>query len=339
VTGLEQQVADRLRELAALAGPAGGATTADRAVALDQTRRRRVVRWGAAVLALCLSATVAGLTRPPAEELQLVGRTTPAGLALRTTPESYRLPPRGSLAGDEDLLAEIADLPWPALAGRGGAVPAPPPETRRVVYAADLPGGHRWAVVIGRAGAQWHYAWYTGPSDADADELSLVTSDQTTRGQVLALVDISDPTGPLVVLAAPGDGAEYSPSLDRAPTGELVRRFDPLPLVDGVPTAVVTTPITWDAGQVHLLRNGTTTRTDVELLTTGTPDDVPVYGPGPPDVAVLTACMTALGLDVEVDLEGGVSWSYGATGAQSSAEQAAQERGADQCWVQATGGA
>jgi len=121
VTGLEHQVAERLRELAALAAPAGGTTTADRAAALARTPRRRVLRWGTAVLALCLSAAVAGPTRRAADELTLRGRPTVAGMAARSAPEAYRLPPRGSLAADEDLLAGLTAREW------SGGSPAQPP--------------------------------------------------------------------------------------------------------------------------------------------------------------------------------------------------------------------
>jgi hypothetical protein len=337
VTGLEHQVALRLHELAALAGPAGGETTAERAEALAQARRRRVVRWGSAVLALCLSATVAGFTRPPSAEPSVQGRLTVAGLAARSAPETYGLPPRGSLAGDEDLLGALTDRDWSGPIGPLGDMQSPDPGTQRVVYAGDVPGGHRWGVVIGRAGMQWMYAWFAGPAGADPDQLQLAAVDRSIRGQVLALMDVTDATGPLVVLTAPGDGAEYSPSLDRTATGELARRYDPLPVVDGVPTATVTTPISWDAGQVHLLRDGVLI--DVPLMTTGTPEYVPVYGPDPPDPAVLTPCMAAIGIDVDVDSLGGVSWSYDSNEPMSSAEQAVQERAADRCWTAATGGA
>jgi hypothetical protein len=338
VTGIDRQVADRLRELAALAGPAGGAATAERAVALARSRRRRIARWGAAVLVLCLTATVAGLTRPPAAEPSVQGRPTVAGLAAHSAPAVYRLPPRGSLVADEDLLAELADVAWSGMSGsnRTGP-PVPEPETRRVVYATDLPTGQRWVVVIGRAGLTWEYAWLTGPTGADPDELELVASGDTTRGRVLALMDVTEATAPLVVLTVPGEEAEYSPSLDRTAGGELVRQFSPLPLVDGVPTATVTTPVTWDAGQVRLLRDGV--RSDVDLMTTGQPDSAVVLGPNEPDPAVLTPCMAALGIDVQVDGQGGVTWSYDSSARLSSAEQAAQERAADRCWTVATGGA
>jgi hypothetical protein len=180
------------------------------------------------------------------------------------------------------------------------------------------------------------YAWFAGPSGADPDEMSLAAVDRTDRSQVLALMDVTHETGPLVVLAQPGDGVQYSPSLDRAADGGLVRRFDPLPLVDEVPTATVTTPITWDAGQVQL-RHGSSW--SVVVVTTGVPGYAPDFGPEPPDAALLTPCLTALGVRVEVDDQGEVTATDDPAPTLSSAEQADRDRATDRCWTVATGGA
>ena len=255
-----------------------------------------------------------------------------AALAAPSAPESYDQPPRGSLADDEEFLADVAALDWsgPEVNGRvwGNAA-----SSRRVVYAADVPGGSRWAVVLARSGVQWTYAWFTGPAGADAADLALaVGSDRIVSGHVLALMDTSGPTAPLVVLGRPGDGAEYSPSLDRAADGSLVRTFTPLPEVDGVPLGEVPSPVTWDSGQVVLIRDGT--RIDVDLLTIGERPSTVVVPSGPPDLAVLVPCMSALGLDVQPD----GSRSDPSLG-QSSADRAAQNTAVLDCLrTAATGG-
>ncbi|MBB3674917.1 hypothetical protein [Modestobacter versicolor] len=338
MTPTEERVAERLRELATLAGPPGGPSTAERAAFHDRTRRRRALGRTVAAVAVVVVASTALLTRPesPAPSLVADTRTPAAVLAARTVPDAYELPPRGSLAGDEEFLAGVAALDWSETVINGQAW-STDPGSRRVVYAADVPGGHRWAVVLGRSGVQWMYAWFRGPAGADPDELELaLPPERIVRGHVLALVDMSAPRGPLVVLGRPGDGAEYSPSLDRMPDGTLARQFAPLPVVDGVPLGTVTTPITWDAGQVLLVRDGH--RIDLDLLRTGHPVSTLVYGTGMPDPAVLTPCMAALGIDVELDGSGGASWTDSSTGRLSSAEQAEREAAVEGCFAVATGG-
>jgi hypothetical protein len=333
VTPVEDRVAARLREVAALAGPPGGDATATRTLDRARADRRRTAVRGAAVVAVVLAAVVNVLAGPHrGDPFPARGWDSLAALAAPSAPEYYDQPTRGSLADDEDFLADVAALDWdgPEVNGRvwGNAA-----SSRRVVYAADVPGGHRWAVVLARSGVQWTWAWFTGPAGADAADLTLaVGSDRIVAGHVLALMDTSGPTAPLVVLGRPGDGAEYSPSVDRTADGALVRTFAPLPLVDGVLLGEVPAPVTWDSGQVVLDRDGA--RIDVDLVTTGQPPSTVVVPSGPPDLAVLVPCMAALGLDVQPD----GSWSDPWLG-QSSADRAAQNTAVLDCLATAaTGG-
>ncbi|MGY1750787.1 hypothetical protein [Modestobacter sp. SYSU DS0511] len=337
-TPVDQAVAARLRELTALADPPGGPSTAARAAALARGRRRRAVAWCAGAVAVVLLATgasFAGTTAgaPGTDRASRASVVTPA-------PVLYDAPVRGSLADDEEFLAAVAALDWDLAVGLdgvsyGGDAPAPEPGTQRVVYAGDVPGGHRWVVVIARAGAQWSWAWFTGPRGAEPAELTpAVTSMPITGRERLALMDVSADTGPLLVLAEPGAVAEYSPSLDRAPDGDLVRDFDPLPVVDGVPLGVVTTPITWGAGEVRMSAG----ELPVHPFTTGEEPRHLEFPTGPIDGTDLPPCLEQLGVDVHLSPDGHLEgWGDSPPGELSSAEQAAREEQIAACFRTATG--
>ncbi|MCZ2829265.1 hypothetical protein O2W14_10520 [Modestobacter sp. VKM Ac-2986] len=342
MTGPEApEVAARLRQLAARVPTApvdGTADTAGRVLEVGRHRQQRVVRWVAAGVAVVVLGAAATLARPDVTPVAAAAPT--ATRTAPTPPEVYEQPPRGSLADDEAFLAQAAVLPWstPLDPATGGA-PEIELDTRRVVYAADVPGGHRWALVMARWRHQWAVTWFSGPRGAAPTELTEAHPAVPWSGRgPLALMDASAPRGPLLVLAEPGAAAEYSPSLDRAPDGRLVRDFDPLPVVDGALLGMVTTPVTWDAGEAYVLRD--TARNQVlEVLYTGSPEWMTWYGSldGPPDEAVLAACLTGLGFDVD-DGPGEQDLSYGMTltEGESSAESAAREKSAADCHVQAS---
>ena len=341
-TDLTRAVAVRLDEVAGRAEPAPD--TADRAVALDRARRRRVLQWAAAALVVVLLAAGAGLSRSVVTEPADSTATAARGVYPRP-PMLYTTPVRGSLADDEGFLAEMAGRDWSSPYGDDGAELTPYPTTRRVVYAADVPGGSRWVVVLGRNGVQWLVAWFTGPRDASPDEMTLALPASPFLGsEPLVLMDVSGTTGPVVVLAEPGDGAEYAPGLDRAPDGQLVRDFDPLPMTDGVPVGLVTMPVTWNAAQLFVLHDGERFLTGIQLVTGTPPWAMVSWGPNPPDDAVLAACLTEAGFVVAGDpLRGdvadvGVSWSDPVSGQLTSAEQAVRDRLVDGCYTRATGG-
>jgi len=332
-----QAVAARLQQLADRARPAG--ETAARAAAAARSRQRRV-RWAAAALVVALFAGGASLTRsavaePAAQDATATPRRDPVPPAL------YEEPVRGSLADDEEFLAAMEARTWSIALGYTGATLDPEPGTRRVVFAADVPGGHRWAVVLARSGVQWLVAWFAGPRGAEPRQMTEAAPPMPFLGsQPMALMDVSAVTGPLVVLAAPGRDAEYSPSLDRAPDGGLVRDFRPVPVVDGVPMGQVTMPITWGAEELRVLLDGAD-RGTATVLSTGVPPwaQQTAFGPGPVDDTVLGACLTGVGFDVTVSAGGqGVSWENPSAGQLSSAEQAVVDRQVDQCYAQATGG-
>jgi hypothetical protein len=332
-----QAVAARLQQLAGHARPADDTTA--RAVAASRDRQR-VVRWAAGALVVVLLLGGASLARtavaePASQQVLSAPRRDPV------PPPVYDLPVRGSLDGDADFLAAMAERTWSIPLGYTGGTLDPEPGTSRVVFAGDVPGGHRWAVVLARSGVQWMLAWFAGPRGADPGQMVPAVEPMPFLGsQPIALMDVSEVTGPLVVLGEPGQAVEYSASLDRAPDGQLVRDFRPLPVVDGVPMGEVTMPITWGAEELRVVEDGSR-RIVSAVLSTGAPHwgQPMTYGPGPVDDTVLSACLTAAGFDVRVTAGGqGVSWADPSSGRRSSAEQAVVDRQIDECYAQATAG-
>ncbi|MFQ1002917.1 hypothetical protein [Modestobacter sp. SSW1-42] len=329
-------VAARLQQLATRGAPDATADTALRAVAVNRHRRRRAASWVAAAVAVVVLGTAATLARP---EVAPAAAPPPAARTTAAPPPVYEQPPRGSLRDDTTFVSQVAALPWSTLLDPGNGDPVDiEPDTRRVVYAADVPGGHRWALVMARWRTQWAIAWFAGPRGATAAELTEAYPPTPWSGRgPLALMDASAERGPLLVLAEPGVEGEYSPSLDRTPDGRLVRDFDPLPEVDGALLGMVTTPVTWNAGELYQVQRGSRSQV-FEVLYTGSPPWESWYAgmTGPPDETLLAACLTGLGFDVDDGpAEGDLSWSH-TTGDESSAESAARERSAADCHTQAS---
>ncbi|WP_448616694.1 hypothetical protein [Modestobacter sp. URMC 112] len=346
--GPDRALREGLRRLADHAPPPRGPDTADRAVAHDRAQRRRWAAWTAAVLAVgaVLAAVPAAVSGLPADPADVAADGAPADRSL------YDVPTRGSLAGDEEFLAGLRTLEWggpsgPPDAGASELRLRPPEDTRRVLFAGDVPGGSRWALVMGRVEDQLVHAWFTGPAGAAAQELSL-TGDpvRTDDGRPITLMDARSATGPLVVVARPGLGAEYSPSLDRDASGRLRRAYVELPVVDGVPLGEVAAPVADGSGRVRLLRDGRDGTAEALVVLT-TLEDVSAprqIGPGDPRFWVrLRDCLAPLGFEVTLDPGGnGLSVSGGPAlapdvGPLSSAEQAENDAARDRCLAQVGG--
>ena len=335
-----QDLVARLQQLATTVPPPDDVDTAERALALNHRRRLRGGRWVAGAVAVVVLGTGAALARPT--EVASLAEAAPAPTWPGTPPpEVYEQPPRGSLADDPEFLAGVAALTWSSpVDGTGNAWPIEA-GSRRVVYAADVPGGHRWAVVMARWHHTWAVSWFAGPSGAAPEQLTEAHPPAGwSTSEPVALMDVSAVSSPLVVIAEPGATFEYSPSLDRAPDGTLVRDFQPLPVVDGVPFGMVPTPVTWDAGQLDQLRGAN--RSQVSgLQSTG---EAPwnswwQHLEDQPDEAVLAACLTAHGFTVETFEDAtGVAYSDPRTMDLSSAESAAREQEAAGCHLEATTG-
>jgi hypothetical protein len=331
-----QDVRAGLTRLAQRAPLPAGDGTAQRVLEVNRGRRVRALRWAAAAGAVVVLGTAATLARP-ADAVPAVqaAATAPSG---PRPPAVYEQPPRGSLADDPEFLAAVAALPWSSASG--GSEPSRPAdaESRRVVYAADVPGGHRWAVVMARSGSQWVINWFAGPRGAAPAELSEAYGPTGyARGLPLALMDVSAETGPLVVLADPGVGAEYSATLDRAPDRSLRREFTELREVDGALVGLVRTPVAFGpdtAAELVQLRNGVRTPVGI-ILNTGTPPWTPTDFPEtPPDPTAVAECLTAAGFTVQAaPPSAGVYFEDPRTGALSSAEEAERDRASEACYL------
>jgi hypothetical protein len=352
MTGDERELSARLAQLADYAPPPRGRVTADRAAALDRrVRRRGRIRVAAGgLLAVLLLLTGVGVGTRHAGGPRPATSASPGPPAPRDggspRPSLYDAPTRGSLAGDPDFLAGVRALPWPSPPSLDGPPGDPAAEDRRVLYAGDVPGSRRWALVAAPIGVDLGYAWFTGPGGADADELTLALP--PARGDVdrpIALLDASAPTGPLVVVVLPGDTVEYSPSLDRAADGSLQRTYSRLSVVDGVVLAGVVTPPARGGALLRVTRDG-------HPITSG---EVPEVGRGgappfPPDVADprywerLRDCLVPLGFLVQLDPAGqGLSWSGGPAlvpdqGPPSTAEDAQNQAAFEGCVAQVGAG-
>ena len=178
-----------------------------------------------------------------------------AGLLVALVPLLPKQPPatptvfgeaaRGALTGDRNFVTAMAEAPWP---GAPGAA-----ESRRVVFADDVPGG-RWALVAagGNRSSPAAIAWFTGPTGASADRMTLSLVRLAPDPALPA--SLSDPaTGALVVVGAPGDRISVSARPEVQADGSLTHSFRAVPTSHG--TAVVgMTPVPGAAGGSASLR-------------------------------------------------------------------------------------
>ena len=164
----------------------------------------------------------------------------------------YDVPARGSLADDRAWVAGVRTLDWPA----DGEVPST--ANRRVVFAGEVPGG-RVALVLGRLERGTARLWLVGPEGAAPGEMRpALAPAELLDGKRLAFWDAPDPaadTGVLVVVAFPGDTAEFVPGVSRPIDGTIVETAEPFELTDGVGIRTVPRPVGWPfATHVGVLR-------------------------------------------------------------------------------------
>lgn len=335
MTDLDRDIRTAFAQLADEAGNGQGLKTAELAMARHRRQRRSRTGWMTAAAAVVL----VGAGIPSVIPAGLTDRSETAVAALGERRNGlYDIPTRGSLADDADFIAGVRALEWSGPLGLDGANASPAAETRRVVFAGEVPGGERWAVVMGHIDDQQVWAWFLGSSEATPDELTLAA--EPARGgasQSIAVIDSRQPTGLLLVLSQPGDGVEYSPSLDRDTSGRLMRTYIPLPAVDGVAMAKVVTPITPDAGEVHVLRHTTVVAKPIPTPPTRLLPSLttPASLTGDPEIfgEQMKACLEPLGFTVALygpDAYAIVDGPYG-PGPFSTAEQAEQQKLERQC--------
>jgi DNA-directed RNA polymerase specialized sigma24 family protein len=253
----DADVHDALQRLAAQAGPPRGPATADAALAAARRQRRTLVTRAGGAVAVAAVAAVLATAVPavlpdagPAPEEAAVERAGQAAVLSDT-------PVRGSLAGDADFVAGVAALDWSAPLGLNGAELAPEESTRQVLFAGDLPGGRRWALVVGEDEGQDLFAWFGGPAGARPTDLTLLAPpERFARRSTVSLLDTTRAAALVVVVAPPGDRARYSPGTIRFDDGVIGRVWTDLPVVDGVLAAEVDLPVYPGAEVVELARDG-----------------------------------------------------------------------------------
>lgn len=238
----------------------------------EAARARR--RWWLAALAACCAVAV--LTAA----VVVSGR----GAAPPERPEASQSPPaprtvdvadqptRGSLADDTAFLTGLLERPWIDDPTAQFPVDVPTtPESRRVLFAGDVPGG-RWALLVGEAAPfesdpenpravvvsdELQMAWFVGPPGASPEEMTLGSYPYgITPGMVPGRLDPR--TGTLVVVAAPGDTIEVSQRVDIDAEGQDSRSWATVETDDGIAVArldPVDLPWTWST-VYRVLRSG-----------------------------------------------------------------------------------
>ncbi|MGI8531687.1 MAG: hypothetical protein ACR2KN_01655 [Geodermatophilaceae bacterium] len=199
-------------------------------------RRRRARRQRAGLLAVAIAVV-------------LVVTAIPLALTVLRAPavagRIYTLPTRGSLADDSALLAELVRAPWSSklsyVGSDGSAYVAGtdlaagiPASDRMVVFAGDVPGG-RWALLAIPTVRGYAVAWFTGPPEARAAQLSMSGGVQLVgEGDPVSHVDLANPVGTVVVVAAPGDTISVAQQVDLSATLMFFTTATVLQPADGV---------------------------------------------------------------------------------------------------------
>ena len=238
-----------------------------------RARRRRTAVIGAGLAAvLALGGVALGSGLLDTEQRRPSGPGAPVAQDLGI----YEVPTRGSLAQDEAFVEGVRSIEWSAPMGWEGAWLEPEEGDRRVLFAGEVSGGERWALVMGRVGFQLLYLWFTGP--ADATGATLQPAAPPGRGgpeEPMTLMDQDRPAATLVVVGLPGDEVSFSPDGSS---------WEPVPTDDGVAVGLVTPPASLAEAELRITRAGgdVVHRSALSYLLPGgyVP---PGAGPGPAD--------------------------------------------------------
>lgn len=250
---IEQLVRDTLVSYADRAGPPPDE--------LDRTvlaRHRRSRRQRAAIVSASVCAVLAILAVPVAMS---TGHAPDApGFAQGGAGGIFDLPTRGSLADDAQFVEAVRRLPWKDRLGR---TPLPPDlvepalDTRRVVFAGEVPGG-RWVMVVGTVNDELLAAWFTGSSGAEATELVVQDAPHgIDPNHPVAFTKAGTAEQAMVVIGAPGDVIEVSDRGVLAESGAVSRDYRRVQAVDGVAVVNVSLlpPFTQTAMSVRVTRD------------------------------------------------------------------------------------
>jgi hypothetical protein len=144
-------------------------------------------------------------------------------------------------------------------------------QLRRTAFAGDVPGGRVALELVRLTGGSFVQAWFTGPSEAEPEEMSLVELGPAQRSGPLALVDLPDASSDrsvLTVVAFPGDEVEVLTAPTLTAAGERVEHWAPVPTDDGAGAIALRPPTIWiqDNLQVRIARGGTWTASLRPLL-------------------------------------------------------------------------
>jgi hypothetical protein len=298
-------------ELLLLAGAPGrwqldaGAALADVGHRVRGSRRRLA---GAVAAALCVVGVAVPLARAaPHGPLPIVTAptTTAAPSPVPVAPPVPVLvgPTRGSLAGDPAFLAAVRQVGW-------GALDAPAPDARDVVFAGDTPDG-RVVLLVGTVDGDFRGAWLTGPVGAAPDTLVPHVPVALGRDRPLTLVVGGPGPATLIVVAGRGDGVEVSERLMTGPRGTVGRDYEPVDTVEGVAVVPVRTTTRGTSTSVRVVRQGVVVdRSGVDWPGAGPgrgelPELAPLRPPlGTPDAGLVAAALTGLAAPLGVEPEG-----------------------------------
>ena len=220
-------------------------------------RRRRIALTAAGIAATLVFVGLPTLVSGLVDEGSR-GEAASPSRPRAFAPSHLDLPTRGSLAEDEEWLAEVRTLSWlpddfssyPPEAAE--TVPDPAVDDRKVVFAGDVPGG-RMALVMARlANGQLVYAWFAGPTKARPADLRLALHPwEAPRTEPLALVARPDPASDrvaLVLVAQPGDTAEVLTGREVDATGATRELWKPMSVEDGVGVMALGTSVVFPPG-------------------------------------------------------------------------------------------
>ena len=294
-------------------------------------RRERRLRAGTAAGVLAVALFVSGVSWLNG---QLAGRgeaAHPGTDATWTQPSDlYDIPTRGSLAGETELIDRITRLSWDDGVPRDPAQTVEPPvPTRRVLFVGEVPGDQVWALVEGKIRGRTVFAWFAGTGDGP---VSLAWGpDYAFPDTPLALTDAAGPSGPLVVVAKPGDQVQVS-VLD--PDGTPSGGYRPLETVDGIAVGTVKSPAWPLSVEVQVVREGALVYKMPPQQIDTSPSAADPGDAGPPDDRyglLMSECLHARGFDVTPHPDG--SFSYGAARGDVAVE-VAYETAVRECVVE-----